>query len=264
MAIGPPGTIAVVLLALSAALLVGWLATGVMLRRERCRRQASEQRLEEARADLDRFVYVASHDLQEPVRAVHGFTKLLAARCQEQLDQEATRFVEYAAEGAARLSRMVLALLEYGRVDGRELTSASVPMASLFAETLAGMPEDTRVAQITEGQGLPQVVGDPYLIRRLVENLVEVASLASADLELRAESDGGQWLIGVDFLGWHVPPERSEEVFAPFFRVGDRNEPSMGLAICRRMVVRQAGRMWAEPLPAGLRICFTLPVDGQA
>ncbi len=233
-------------------------------------RKSVEEALARSNHDLEQFAYVASHDLREPLRMVSAYVGLLDRRYGPQLDADARQFITFAKDGAERLDRLILDLLEYSR-----LTRGDKPFATL---DLAG-PMQTALhnlrlaigeagATIDIGEPLPRVAGDPGLLARLFQNLIGNAlKYRAADrpphVTVAAVREGGQWRISVADNGIGIEPAYYERVFQLFQRLHGRGAypgTGIGLAVCKRIVERHHGHIWVESQPdQGCTFHFTLP-----
>jgi PAS domain S-box-containing protein len=240
------------------------------------RRRAEQERdrlMEELRrsnAELERFAYVASHDLQEPLRMVASYTQLLARRYQGQLDERADRYIAFALDGAARMKALINALLAFSRVGSGGAPPEAVPAEAALAGALANLQATVAAA----GAGvthdpLPVVRGDPSALLQLFQNLVGNAlKFRGADplrVHVGARRDGDWWTFSVRDNGIGIEAEYAERVFVLFQRLHPHAEhpgTGIGLAICRKIVERHGGRIWVEPADGGgSTFFFTLPVD---
>ena len=218
--------------------------------------------------DLEQFAYVASHDLQEPLRMVAAYTQLLSERYHGQLDETADRYLGYAAEGALRMQTLIQDLLDFSRVgrSDREPEAVDCNQAAQRAQ------ENLRKA-ITESGAvircgtLPEIWADGSQVTRLFQNLIgnAVKFRGQQDLFicLQAENAGPDWLFSVSDNGIGIAPEYAEVIFTIFHRLHVRSEypgNGIGLAICRKIVEHYGGRIWVESqLGRGSTFKFTLP-----
>jgi PAS domain S-box-containing protein len=233
------------------------------------RLQVVSEELARSNADLDQFALVASHDLQEPLRTLDGFAALLQQRYVEELDESGREFIGYIRASAARMRTLINDLLEYSRAGRADLRLETLNPNELIEEVtqlLRQAIEDSS-AQIVVRE-LPIIAADRRQLERLFQNLIsnaikfrgqnppriEVsAMLFDQQMELRVADNG----IGID-------PAHMDRIFNVFDRLHAREQydgSGIGLAICRRIVERHEGRIWAEPRPdGGTVICFTLPI----
>jgi PAS domain S-box-containing protein len=223
--------------------------------------------LERSNAELEEFAYIASHDLQEPLRVIGGFVDLLRQRYRGQLDGDADKFIDATIAGVERMSQLIDDLLAYSRVGRSDVGLESVDTEMTVLGTL-----DRLAGPIAEGnvkvkiQNLPVVSGDPMLLEQLFQNLISNAvKFADPDdpaIEVDAVSDKGEWRFLVADNGAGIEERHREEIFEMFKRLHGRSVPGtgIGLAICKRIVDRHGGRIWVEPRAGGgSTFQFTLP-----
>jgi len=219
--------------------------------------------------ELEQFAYVASHDLQEPLRTVSIFAQLLAKTYREQLDTDADQFIDFIVEGSERMSRLIHELLDFSRVDarGRDFFVRTNCAAALDDAILNIRPliEENHAEIVLEN--LPWVVSDPAQLTRLFQNLLLNSIRYRADepprIEIRAEADGRDWRFSVKDNGIGIDPQYAEKIFGIFKYLHPRDKypgSGMGLAICRQIVGRHGGRIWVDSaLGKGATFYFTLP-----
>lgn len=232
-------------------------------------RKAAEEEILRSNAELERFAYVASHDLQEPLRMVTNFTQLLEKRYSDALDDTAKEYIDYAAGGARRMQDLVSDLLEYARI-GQEAehykeTDMNVLMSSVMDNLKDGI--DASSADI-HYESLPVVMGNPIRLTRLVQNLIGNAIKYQHDgippvIHISAVDKQDCFQIAISDNGIGMKQEYCEKIFEPFKRLHGKNEytgTGMGLAICRRIIEGLGGEIWAESeLGKGSRFYFTIP-----
>lgn len=252
------------------------VAGGVALRSERrfqaqqraLRMQVEERNaaLERSNAALQEFAYVASHDLQEPLRAVASFTQLLRKRYGDSLDATANEFMDFAADGAVRMQRLIDDILAYSRVTthGKPLESTDLGGAAERAIANLQYAIKDRSADVRVGP-LPCVQGDSVQLTQLFQNLIGNALKYGGDapaVAVSAAREGEVWRVSVKDNGIGIAPEYRERVFRIFQRLHTRAEYSgtgVGLAICKGIVERHGGRIWVESNDGqGAAFCFTL------
>jgi len=220
--------------------------------------------------ELQQFAYVASHDLQEPIRNVSVFAQLLAKRYQGQLQGDADQFISFIVESAGRMEKLIYDLLDFSRLDARGAESfrrASCDAAIRDAiRNLTSVVEENH-AVITY-EPLPDVTGDLIQLTRLFQNLlansIKYRGEQDPQISVTAQPNGHEWLFTVRDNGIGVDPQYGEKIFGIFKVLQPRNHASgsgMGLAICRKIVARHDGRIWLEPTTGqGATFCFTLPM----
>jgi len=234
--------------------------------RESLERQALE--LSRSNADLEQFAYVASHDLQEPLRKVASFCQALQTRYRGQLDERADQYIDFAVDGAKRMQTLINDLLAFSRVgrDGRQHRPVALGAALAGArESLAVTIEETG-ARVEAGE-LPTVLGDESLLRSLFQNLLANSlRFRGEDLPLvRVSADrlDGDWEIALSDNGIGIEPEYAERVFLIFQRLHGRDAyegSGIGLALCRKIVEYHGGRIWLDTdYEGGASFRFTLP-----
>jgi two-component system, sensor histidine kinase and response regulator len=245
-------------------------------KKERGLRQQAEQNLankveELARsnADLEQFAYVASHDLQEPLRMVAAYTQLLAERYRGKLDETADKYIGYASEGALRMQVLIQDLLAFSRV-GRNRECASVDCQAVMNEveqTLAAAIQESG-AVITHAE-LPVVWADrtqmAQVFQNLIGNAIKFRGKEQPVISFRAEQQNQHWLFSVADNGIGIAPEYAESIFVVFQRLHARTEypgNGIGLAICKKIIEHYGGRIWVESQAgAGSTFKFTIPIQ---
>ena len=233
-------------------------------------RQTEE--LSRSNSELEQFAYVASHDLQEPLRMVSSYVALLGRRYDGQLDDRADKYIHFAVDGANRMQRLIHDLLAYSRVGtrGGELTPTDT--AAVLRETLSNLEVaiDESEAEVVYSD-LPSVMGDPSQLRQLFQNIVGNALKFRSEnrprVQLAAKRDGDQWTFSIRDNGVGFDQRYAERVFGVFKRLhrnADIPGTGIGLAICQRIIDRHGGRIWAESkLGEGSCFYFTLPAVAE-
>ncbi len=219
--------------------------------------------------ELAQFAYIASHDLQEPLRTVSLYTQALAAKYGESIEGEGQTFVHFIVESATRMEQMIRDLLEYSSVDAdhrriMELTSCDTALDFALENLEARITESG--AQI-QREPLPAVKGEITQLVRLFQNLVGNSIRyrhpeRQVRISISAGRVGSEWLFSVKDNGTGIEPQYAERVFGIFKRLHGRDNPGtgMGLAICRKIVTFHGGRIWVESNPnEGATFLFTIP-----
>lgn len=229
-------------------------------------RRAEE--LARSNGELEQFAYVASHDLQEPLRMVASFTQLLGKRYGDKLDDDGRDFIHYAVDGAKRMQNLISDLLSFSRVGTRESVLEPTSCDFVLKRALGNLALtiEENGAEITWG-ALPQVVGDAkqlsQVFQNLIGNAIKFCNNKPPRVEIQAEPDGDNWKISVRDNGIGISPEQASRIFVIFQRLHTRAEypgTGIGLSICKKIVERHGGRIWMEGSPGGgSTFCFTLP-----
>lgn len=234
--------------------------------------QAEE--LKASNTELEQFAYVASHDLQEPLRAISGYAQLLCEHHGDSLDEKGKGYAQRTVEGAKRMQRLISDLLEYSRVSrqGQLLKPTDLMESVREAQVLldAFIQETGTIVEVSE---LPVVLADPGQMIRLLQNVIGNAikyrgeAIPKIVISAERNNEDGFWTIRVSDNGIGIAEEHSERVFVIFQRLHNQSEhpgTGIGLAVCRRIVERHGGKMHVEPnANTGSTFIFTLP-DGSA
>jgi len=227
--------------------------------------------LEVSNEELKTFAYVASHDLQEPLRMISSYVTLLERRYKGKLDADADEFIAYAVDGAKRMQSLINDLLEYSRV-GRShrefsVTSTRDVLGSVLKNLSTIIKE--KEADITY-DALPDVEADSLQLRQLFQNLISNALKFSRDgliprVEIEAKRHGPHWIFSVTDNGIGIETEYKTKIFEIFQRLHGNKKYSgtgIGLAICKKIVERHGGRIWVSSVPGkGSTFYFSLPVE---
>lgn len=225
--------------------------------------------LERSNEELAQFAYVASHDLQEPLRMVASFTQLLSRRYKGQLDEDADEFIRFAVDGVTRMQNLINDLLAYSRVGTRgnamELTDAGFTLDRICADLAASIEESG--AAVTRAE-LPSVWVDPTQFGQLLQNLVANAIKYRApgrapEVSVSAVRQAGGWHFTVKDNGIGIDPDYFERIFIIFQRLHGKEDyqgTGIGLAICKKIVERHGGHIWVDSEPRnGSAFHFTIP-----
>jgi PAS domain S-box-containing protein len=231
--------------------------------------QKALEELKRSNTELQDFAYVASHDLQEPLRMVSSYLTLLARRYKGKLEQDADEFIEYAVDGAERMQGLIEALLTYSRVNTRgkppEPTECEEILKQALNNLLVAIEEKN--AEVTHDP-LPGIMADGIQMVQLFQNLIGNGIKFQAQgqrphVHISAEDEGDEWLFSFRDNGIGIDPESSERIFIIFQRLQARGEypgTGIGLSVCKRIVERHGGRIWVESeVGKGATFKFTLP-----
>ncbi len=236
--------------------------------------QALEQRTQElvrSNAELEQFAYVASHDLQEPLRAIVSYLQLIERRYKGSLDERADRYIGHAVDGARRMQVLINELLTYSRVGRRGEAFAPTDCEAVLERALANLRATIAESEaVVTHDPLPTVEGDPtqlvQLFQNLIGNAIKFRGTEPPRVHIGAERHDGEWRFTVRDNGIGIAPEYHERVFVIFQRLHGRDEyagTGIGLAICKKIVERHGGRIGIESAPGeGTTFWFTIPDAG--
>ena len=237
---------------------------------ERAQRRLEQQaeELRRSNRDLEQFAYVASHDLQEPLRKVSSFCQLLERRYKGQLDERADQYIEFAVDGAKRMQLLINDLLAFSRVGRMSEGFVDVELDDVLAEvlrTLSPRIEETS-AEVTSDP-LPVVPGERRLLAQLLQNLVGNALKFSGDepprVHVSALRRDDAWELAVSDQGIGIEPQYAERIFVIFQRLHPKAEyegTGIGLALCKKIAEHHGGQMWLDTdAPAGATFRWTMP-----
>jgi two-component system, sensor histidine kinase and response regulator len=229
--------------------------------------------LERSNRDLEEFAYIASHDLQQPLRMISSFVKLLEQHYSGKLDEKADKWINFAVDGANSMHEMINNLLEYSRVGTKGKAFETTESEGLLKLALANL----RIAVQESGtqvtyDNLPTVRADRFQILRLFQNLIDNAIKFRGDesprIHVSAKRDASRWVFSLQDNGIGVDPRYSDQIFVIFRRLHSSAKypgSGMGLAICRKIVERHGGWIWVESAHGkGSTFFFSLPVIGDS
>jgi signal transduction histidine kinase len=244
----------------------------IRLRQERAQAQQQladkVEELARSNCELEQFAYIASHDLQEPLRMVASYTQLLSERYRGQLDSSADRYISYAVEGATRMQALLADLLAFSRVGRNGATPAPTDVNSAINEVLKNLVLTLKEHCVTVTcNPLPTILADRFqvvqLFQNLIGNAIKFRAKRSPCVTISAERKGHQWTFSVFDNGIGIAAEHNELIFKVFQRLHTRVEypgNGVGLAICKKIVEHNGGRIWVESeLGHGSNFRFTFP-----
>lgn len=225
--------------------------------------------LSRSNKELEQFAYVASHDLQEPLRMVASFTQLLARKYKGNLDAEADTYVHQIVDGVKRMQDLIFDLLAYSRVGSDKQPFGAVDCAEVLRQALSNMGDSLKENGVKVAQGsLPKVSGDHdqlvQLFQNLISNAVKFKGSRPPEIEVGSYRKDGDWVFSVKDNGIGIDPKYFDQIFEIFKRLHTRSEypgTGIGLAICKKVVTRHGGHIWVESQPGkGSSFFWTMPV----
>ncbi len=228
--------------------------------------------LERSNKELEQFAYIASHDLQEPLRMVVSYIQLIEKRFKDSFNAEAREFMWFAVDGAKRMQQLINDLLTYSRV-----TTRGKPLTRVSCETVLENALRNLAVAVEECHGavthdaLPDVFGDDTQLAQLFQNLIGNGLKFHGDnppaVHVSCAREGNAWVFSVRDNGIGIDPQYNETIFLIFRRLHGRDEypgTGIGLAVCKKVVERHGGRIWVESaLKKGSTFYFTLPASAD-
>lgn len=225
--------------------------------------------LKQSNEDLERFAYVASHDLREPLRMVTSFSQLLERNYKGRLDADADEFIDYIVDGGKRMESLISDLLDYSRV-----ISQTRPMVTIDTGTAVKTAIGNLSSSIADSGAvitvdpLPAITGDliqiTMVFQNLLSNAIKFHGKKHPVVHIGSEKEGGSWVFSVRDNGVGIDPEYHDKIFEIFQRLHASREyegTGIGLAICKRVIERHGGKIWVESeLGKGSTFYFMIPV----
>lgn len=240
-------------------------------------RQADElaqlaQDLERSNAELKKFAYVASHDLQEPLNQVANYVQLLEMRYDDAVDEDGKEFINFAVEGVSLMQTLIDDVLAYSKVDMQAIEFEMIEAETALNRALSNLRRRISDSQaVITHDSLPTIMADStqmmQLFQNLVGNAIKFRSEQSPEIHISAKRQDDHWLFSVKDNGIGIDPQFSERIFIIFQRLHTRDEyqgTGMGLAICKKIIECHRGQIWVESeLGQGATFYFTIPVGGR-
>ena len=228
------------------------------------------EELARSNAELEQFAYVASHDLQEPLRMIASYLQLLQRKYQGELDDKADKYIYFAVDGASRMQSLINDLLEFSRVTTKAREFEPADCEFILNQVLSDLEVSIKENEATISyDSLPEIMADytqlAQVFQNLISNAIKFRSKEAPKIHISAEKEGNQWLFSVQDNGIGIDPKYSERIFEVFKRLHKREEypgTGIGLSICKKIVERHGGHIWVESeLGKGSTFYFTLPVN---
>jgi PAS domain S-box-containing protein len=228
--------------------------------------------LRASNADLERFAFVASHDLKEPLRMVSSFLTLLVSEKEEQLDETAKSYIHFAVDGAERMKKLIDALLEYSRLDVNKESFTQVDSNVVLVHVVNLLKLEIRESRATlQVHPLPKIIAIESQVQQLFQNLISNAlkykTNAAPHIEIGYTEEQGYWTFFVKDNGIGIDPKYFEKIFIIFQRLHDKTTYSgtgIGLAICKKIVEKHGGKIWVtSEVGQGSTFYFTIPKRGE-
>jgi signal transduction histidine kinase len=241
------------------------------LRRQTEKELASKaSELARSNADLEQFAYVASHDLQEPLRMIANYTQLLAERYLGKLDEQADKYIRYSVDGAVRMQALIQDLLKFSQVGKAEIKSRTTECRALVEQAVKNL--QTAIEEsgaVVNWNGLRVVIADPtqltQVFQNLIANAIKFRGAETPVIRIDSEEKDHEWVLTVSDNGIGIPAESWQDIFVIFRRLHTRTEYAgngIGLAICKKIIERHGGKIWIEAQATpGCCFKFTLPND---
>lgn len=231
--------------------------------------QESLENVKRSNTELEQFAYIASHDLQEPLRMVVSYTQLLERRYKDKLDADASEFINYAVDGAKRMQILLVNLLLYSRVSRQETPLEVISFERIYEDTLLNLQAliEDKKAILTHTK-LPMVFGDKVQLTQLLQNLIANALKFMPEdvipkIGISATLENNEWIFAVRDNGIGIEPVYFDKIFIIFKRLHTRTEypgTGIGLALCKKIVEKHGGRIWvASEIGKGTTFYFSLP-----
>ncbi len=239
------------------------------LRKEISNRKRIEDELKRTNKELEYFAYIASHDLQEPLRMIASYVALLERRNKDKFDSDSKEFIEFALDGASRMKQLINDLLHYSRIGTRGSPFKETDVENIFTQTIKNLEVGIREvnANITHDR-LPTIIADESQLIQLFQNLIGNALKFCADrtpeIHVTAKKEQNSWIFGVHDNGIGIEAKHVERVFQIFQKLHTRKAyqgTGIGLAVCKKIVERHHGNIWIESeIGKGTTFWFTIPL----
>ena len=226
------------------------------------------EELARSNRDLEQFAYVASHDLQEPLRMVATYAQLLAEKYRGKLDDKADKYIEYAVDGALRMQTLIKDLLQFSRIGRQNREHTSTDCNTVVQQAIKNLEAVIQESEaIVDYEPLPTVLADSsellQMFQNLIGNAIKFRGSEVPFVHVRAQKRGNEWQFAVSDNGIGISPEHAETIFVIFKRLHTRAEypgNGIGLSICKKIIEQHGGKIWVESEPGhGSTFFFTVP-----
>jgi two-component system, chemotaxis family, sensor kinase Cph1 len=227
-----------------------------------------DEELVRSNAELEQFAYVASHDLQEPLRMVANYTQLLAERYHGKLDEQADKYIAYSVDGTVRMQSLIQDLLKLSRIGKAEFETQTIDCRTIVEQALKNLQPAVEVSgAVVNWNGLPVITVNPsqftQVFQNLIANAIKFHGTEAPLIQIHAEKKGHEWSFTVSDNGIGISAENREDIFVIFRRLHTRMEYAgngIGLSICKKIIERHGGKLWIEAQATpGSCFKFTLP-----
>jgi PAS domain S-box-containing protein len=261
---------------IGAAILEGDQSMGIAFVLDNTKRKQAEvelkktsENLARSNSELQQFAYVASHDLQEPLRMVASYMQLLERRYKDKLDNDAQEFIAYAVDGATRMKTLINDLLQYSRIETRANPLELTDMENALNQTLSNLEMAIKETNaVITHDALPHIIADSMQMVQLLQNLIDNGIKFHSDklpqIHIGAKQNENEWVFSVRDNGIGIDPQYFNRLFIIFQRLHSRDEypgTGIGLAVCKRIVARHGGQIWVESeVGEGATFYFTIPI----
>jgi signal transduction histidine kinase len=225
--------------------------------------------LARSNAELEQFAYVASHDLQEPLRMIANYTQLLAERYRGKLDEQADKYIGYSVDGAVRMQALIQDLLKFSRVGKAEIEPRTIECSVVVEQALKNLRAAIQESgAVVNWNSLPEVMADfsqlTQVFQNLIANAIKFHGAEIPAVQIDAEKKSQDWILTISDNGIGVPTESWQDIFVIFRRLHTRTEYAgngIGLSICKKIIERHGGKIWIEAQATpGCCFKFSLPI----